>query len=83
MQTLHGAERRQPVRHGRRDIEQYSVDLRDAVIEGRPERLLSGMRHDKKGSAGEPRFVLPIAAGRLARDVAVERKLLEVLLARS
>jgi len=41
-----------------------------------PEELLAGMRHDKKGSAGRPRLVLPRAAGRIELDVEVDPDLL-------
>lgn len=42
MQALHGAERRQPVRHRLMEIEQYPVDRKNAAIGGHCRRLLSG-----------------------------------------
>jgi 3-dehydroquinate synthetase len=45
-----------------------------------PEEIIAGMRHDKKGSLGNPRLVLPRTAGRIEIDVAVDlRSLAEVL----
>lgn len=44
------------------------------------ERLLAGMRHDKKGEAGEPAFVLPTALGRVVLDAPVEPAVLALLL---
>ena len=44
------------------------------------EDLLAGMRHDKKGAAGTPRFVLPRGAGALQIDVQVETRQLEAVL---
>jgi 3-dehydroquinate synthetase len=46
-----------------------------------PAALLAGMRHDKKGAAGEPRFVLVLRAGRIEHGVALEPALLDLLLA--
>jgi 3-dehydroquinate synthetase len=51
--------------------------LRSATCAGlRPEDLLAGMRHDKKGAAGRPRLVLPRAAGRIEASVEVDPDLL-------
>ena len=44
------------------------------------EEISSGMRHDKKGAAGKPRFVLPRAAGRIEVDVEVNPDLLAEIL---
>ena len=46
-----------------------------------PSALLAGMRHDKKGRAGEARLVLPRAAGDIEVDVAPEAGVLERILA--
>ena len=57
------------------------ADLRRET--GRPlpaAELRAAMRHDKKGVAGAPTFVLPRAVGALVRDVAVEARLLDELL---
>ena len=43
--------------------------------------LAAGMRHDKKGRAGETALVLPRAVGRLAWDIPGEAALLDSLLA--
>jgi 3-dehydroquinate synthetase len=45
------------------------------------DELLLGMRHDKKGAAGKPRFVLVRAAGRLVHGVELDEALLRALLA--
>jgi 3-dehydroquinate synthetase len=45
--------------------------------------LLAGLRHDKKGAAGDPRFVLLERAGTWKLDVPLPRPLLERLLADS
>ena len=45
------------------------------------ERLLEGLRHDKKGTAGIPAFVLPTAAGRIRVDQPLDHDLLQDLLA--
>jgi 3-dehydroquinate synthase len=46
-----------------------------------PEELAAGMRHDKKGRAGHPAFVLVRAPGRLAADRALAPDQLAALLA--
>ncbi len=46
-----------------------------------PAELLAGMRHDKKGAAGRPRFVLVRNAGALATGQELDERLLERLLA--
>lgn len=46
-----------------------------------PEELLTAMRHDKKGPAGQPAFVLVRGAGRLEHDRALEERVLTGLLA--
>lgn len=46
-----------------------------------PESLIEGMRHDKKGEAGEPRFVLLESLGQPRWDDALEGALLSELLA--
>jgi len=45
------------------------------------DELLAGMRHDKKGSAARPAFVLPRGLGRLALDQALDERLLRRVLA--
>ena len=42
---------------------------------------MQGMRHDKKGRAGEPALVLALAAGEVVHGVAPEPGLLPELLA--
>ena len=49
----------------------------DLVLE--TEALIDGLRHDKKGSAGTPQFVLPVRAGELLRDVPLDVDLLREL----
>lgn len=46
-----------------------------------PERLIAGMRHDKKGRSGEPAFVLLAGIGRIALDQRLPDGLLAELLA--
>jgi 3-dehydroquinate synthase len=46
-------------------------------------RIAAAMRHDKKGAAGEPRFVLPKSAGALEIDVALDPVRVEALIASS
>jgi 3-dehydroquinate synthetase len=46
-----------------------------------PADLEAALRHDKKGAAGEPRFVLPRRRGFVALDAALEPDLLRSLLA--
>ena len=45
--------------------------------------IADAMRHDKKGRAGEPRFVLPKSAGAVEIDVALEPARVEALIASS
>ena len=45
-----------------------------------PDELLAGMRHDKKGAAGKPRFVLVRGAGRLVHGAELDEALLRTLL---
>lgn len=51
----------------------YKTELETAA-------LREGMRHDKKGESGEPRFVLIEAAEKIALDVTLDSSLLNALL---
>jgi 3-dehydroquinate synthase len=44
--------------------------------------ILAAMRHDKKGSTGKPRFVLPRSAGNIEFDVAIDAERLVPILER-
>jgi 3-dehydroquinate synthase len=59
------------------------VDSLRATHPGVPDsaRIAAAMRHDKKGAAGRPRFVLPEAAGRLEVDVAIDEARIPALIA--
>lgn len=48
-------------------------------LELEPAALVDAMRHDKKGSAGTPELVLPVAAGRVELGTPAEPALLKVL----
>lgn len=63
-----------------RDLE--SLRATHAGVPDSP-RIIAAMRHDKKGAAGQPRFVLPAAAGKLEVDVPVNEARIPGLLASS
>jgi len=43
----------------------------------RAEEVVAAMRHDKKGTAGRPLFVVPLRAGRIDLDVEIDPKRIE------
>jgi 3-dehydroquinate synthase len=63
----------------------HDLDSLRATHPGVPDaaRITAAMRHDKKGAAGQPRFVLPAAAGKLEVDVPVDEARIPGLLASS
>jgi len=54
--------------------------LRAAGLSLPADVLLRGMRHDKKGAAGKPRLVLPVALGEIELDVEADDGVIESLL---